>query len=44
VSGSSKTFELRHWVGTTKATNGLGLASNSGGTEVYAQIEIEKIA
>lgn len=44
VSGGSKTYELRHWVGTAKTTNGLGLASNSGGTEIYAQIEIEKIA
>lgn len=44
VSGGSKTYELRHWVGTTKTTNGLGLSTGSGGTEVYAQIEIEKIA
>jgi hypothetical protein len=44
ISGGSKTFEFRHWCGTTKATSGLGLSTGSGGTEVYATVEIEKIA
>ncbi|HSH72332.1 MAG TPA: hypothetical protein VK974_04665 [Methylophilaceae bacterium] len=37
-----KVFELRHYVGTTIATNGFGLQVNSGGVEVYTQIEITK--
>jgi len=44
ISGGSKTFEFRHWCGTTRATSGLGLSTGSGGTEVYATVEIEKIA
>lgn len=35
-----KTFELQHRCGTTKATNGLGIASNFGVVEVYAQVAI----
>lgn len=38
----TKVFELRHFTGTTVATNGFGLQVNSGGNEVYTQVEIIK--
>lgn len=40
----SKTFELQHRVNTTSLTFGLGIASNFGVSEVYAQIKITKTA
>lgn len=43
VIGGSKTIELQHRCFTTKSTYGLGLAT-SWGTEVYASIEMEKVA
>lgn len=38
----SKVFELQHRCQTTNSTDGLGLASSSGSTEVYAQVEFWK--
>jgi len=41
----SKTFELQHRCGTTRATDGFGLSSgNSGEVEVYAQVSIQRLA
>jgi len=40
---ASKTFELRHRCTTTSANNGLGVACGFG-TEVYARVEITKVA
>jgi hypothetical protein len=40
----TKNFELQHRCGTTKATNGLGLPTSFGTSEVYAQLQIVKIA
>lgn len=40
---ASKTFELQHRVSTTRATDGFGVAC-SFGTEVYARVEITKVA
>jgi hypothetical protein len=37
---STKNFELQYWVGTSKATDGLGTAVSSGEVEVYAEIEL----
>jgi len=37
-----KVFELRHYVGTTVATYGLGVPINFGGVEVYSEIEFLK--
>lgn len=39
---SSKTFEIRHYCGTTFATYGFGIA-NSLGTEVYTQVILQKL-
>lgn len=39
----TKTFELRHYIESGVATNGLGVASTSGLGEVYAVIQIEKV-
>ena len=38
--GSSKAFELQHQCLTTKSGNGLGVNSNFGVVEVYAEVEI----
>jgi len=40
---SSKIFELQHYCETTKADTGFGVPCNFGVSEVYAQVEIEKI-
>lgn len=37
------TFEIQHRVQTSKATDGLGLASNLGVSETYTQVEIQKL-
>lgn len=39
---SSKVFELRHYLGSTRATDGLGASVGAGGIEVYSQVEIIK--
>ena len=41
---SQKVFELQHRVADTKTTNGFGIASNFSVTEVYADVQIWKIA
>jgi hypothetical protein len=43
VITSSKTFELQHRCGTTRATDGFGGAAGFGDTEVYAIVKIQKI-
>lgn len=40
----AKVFEIQHRCETTKATNGYGVASNLGGSEVYTVVEIWKVA
>lgn len=40
---SSKVFELQHYCGSTSATLGFGVATNSGESEIYSQISIKKI-
>lgn len=40
---SAKTFEIQHRVASTFATTGLGFAANLGVSEVYTQVEIEKV-
>lgn len=40
---SSKTFELRHRCGTTRATNGLGAACSFGDNEIYSKVKITKL-
>lgn len=44
----SKTFELRHWIATGRATDGLGAATDTGtnnpvSTNVYSTVKITKI-
>lgn len=41
---ASKDFTLRQWTDSATATNGLGEAINTGEVEVYAQLEITKVA
>jgi hypothetical protein len=42
--GATKTIEIQHRCGTTKATNGFGIASNLGSTnEVFTQVRIWKV-
>jgi hypothetical protein len=41
---SSSTIELQHRCITTRATNGLGLASSFGDSEIYSQITIVRVA
>jgi hypothetical protein len=41
--GGSTTFELRHFITTVAATNGLGFPSGSGQSEVYAEVQIWKV-
>ena len=43
ISGT-KTFEVRHRCQNTQATNGLGLESNFGVSEVYTIVELWKVA
>lgn len=40
---STKTFEIQHQCGTTRATDGFGQAANLGVSEVYTQIRIDKL-
>lgn len=40
---STKTFELQYRVQTTRATDGLGIASSFGDSEVYAQVKLTKV-
>lgn len=40
---ASKTFELQHWVETTNGTNGEGKALNTGGAEIYASLEFNRL-
>ena len=44
VIAAQKTFELRHRCETTRANNGLGIASSLGVVEVYAQLYIWKLS
>ena len=41
---SSKTFELQHRCSSTRATQGLGQSSAFGVSEIYAQVELRKVA
>ena len=40
---SEKVFEVRHYVQTAKATNGLGVNTGDGNTEVYTDLMIRKV-
>ena len=40
---ASKTFEVRHFIQTAKATNGLGIETNDGNVEVYTDVYITKL-
>ena len=40
---AQKVFEVRHYTQATKATNGLGVETNDGNTEVYAELMIRKV-
>lgn len=40
---STKTFEVQHQVGTTKATNGWGIGNGFGVSSVFTQVKITKI-
>lgn len=40
---ASKTFRIEHRCGTTKTTNGLGVACSFGGVEVYTVVEILRL-
>lgn len=40
----TKNIELQHRCNTTKTTNGLGVQSNFGNSEIYSQIKITRIA
>lgn len=44
VIAAEKTFELQHRCQTTRATDGLGVASNLGEVEVYSDVRIWKVA
>lgn len=39
----SKTFELQHYTQTAIAVNGLGIAVSSGETEIFSQVELQKV-
>jgi len=39
---ANKTFQLQHWVQTTRASDGLGRATSTGEKEVYARLELFK--
>lgn len=41
---ATKSFALHHYVLTTKASNGAGLATSVGGNECYARVEIWRLA
>lgn len=36
-------LELQHWTETTRAADGLGLASDSGESEVYSEIQLRRV-
>ena len=40
---TSKTYEIRHYTNTLKASNGLGTAITTGSNEVYTQVTITKV-
>lgn len=42
--GSAKTFEIQQICGTTRATNGFGVAAGLGYPEVYTVVELWKVA
>lgn len=44
VLTSTKGIKLRHWIGATVATDGLGGATSNGQVEVYASMRIWKVA
>jgi hypothetical protein len=41
---ATKNFEVQYYCVTAQATNGLGVALNSGSSEIYTQITIQRIA
>lgn len=41
---ASKALELQHYTALTQATNGLGVETNAGEVEVYAELEFWKVA
>ncbi len=41
---AEKVFELQHYTAQTQGTNGLGVATSSGDTEVYSEVIIRKIS
>jgi hypothetical protein len=41
--GASKNFEIKHYIESSLASNGLGLAAGEGTVEVYTQVRIWKI-
>lgn len=41
---SSKTFEIQHRSSTTRATDGFGLASNFGVSEVYTVVKVTRVS
>ena len=40
----AKSFELQHRCGSTRATDGLGITTTFGDSEIYSQITITKVA
>lgn len=44
VIAGTKTFELQHYCDLTRSTDGFGKANTHGVNEVYAQVEIWKVA
>ena len=41
---AQKTFELQHWTALAVGGNGLGVKTNAGVDEVYAQLKITKVS
>lgn len=41
---STKAYEVRHYIQTTKSTNGFGVGSSSGDNNVFTQLKVTKIA
>jgi hypothetical protein len=41
---ATKTFEVRHWIGTNILSTGLGYAASTGQAEVFTQVFIEKVS
>jgi hypothetical protein len=44
IAAGGGTVKIQHLIAQTVATNGLGLATSMGGTEVYTDVFIEKVA